>query len=654
MGAGRTGAEEFPSEPVASDGPRPGPADGGGDGSGITNPVKLVVWDLDDTLWAGTLSEGPVTLDPARIDLVRALNRRGIVNSICSKNDAAGARLRLEQAGVWSEFVFPRIDWSPKGPRVARIIEDAQLRPDNVLFVDDLAINRAEVAHFVPGIQTAGPEVIGGLLDRPELAGKDDRDLTRLAQYRVLEQKLADRSAVAADNEEFLRLCDIRIGVFHDTGAQSERLFELVERTNQLNFTKRRPARDTFVAMLADPGFDTGYVRVRDRYGDYGICGFYAVSRDTGSVVDLLFSCRVLGMGVEQWVYDRLGRPPVTVVGEVASTLEGSAPWLTDESGSAWEPAATGPGRTGPSGAVADRTPRTRRILMVGGCDLTTTAEFLGGTITTEFSHVGPTGAFVHVGHTELLRQSALGLSPGQQALVDRIPFLDDRVFSSPAVVDPDYDVLVYSVLTDYTQGLYRHRSEGLLVPWHQYDRDVTDPGFRPLLASRFAREGMDAGFFDWFADEFEFVGGISPGRFADNLRWLAGMVPPDAEIVFLNGAEVVMDNPREPERHRRHRTMNEVVDRVVRDLPRASVCDVRTFVRYGDDVTDSIRHYRRQAYLTMAERIRSATESDLEVTPESASARVYRAVRGFVGRRRVQLRRLVRRMRGLPVSPRR
>ena len=122
---------------------------------------------------------------------------------------------------------------------------------------------------------------------------------------------------------------------------------------------------------------------------------------------------------------------------------------------------------------------------MVGGCDLTTTAEFLGGRIATDFSHVGPSGAFIHVGHTETLRQSVSGLSADQRALVDRIPFLDQQVFRSPAVVAPDYDVLVYSVLTDYTQGLYRHRRLGLIVPWHQFHHDVTDPEFRPMLETQ-------------------------------------------------------------------------------------------------------------------------------------------------------------------------
>ena len=181
----------------------------------------------------------------------------------------------------------------------------------------------------VPGIRVAGPEVIDRLLSLPELAGKDDRQRTRLHQYRVLEQKLVDRGEDPGTNEAFLRSCDIRIGVFTDSECEGDRLFELVNRTNQLNFTKRRPDREEFDAMLADTRRSSGYIRVRDRYGDYGICGFYSIAADGAALTDFLFSCRILNMGVEQWVYDHLGRPPVSVVGEVVATLDGSVDWIT-------------------------------------------------------------------------------------------------------------------------------------------------------------------------------------------------------------------------------------------------------------------------------------------------------------------------------------
>ena len=609
----------------------------------LTAPVKLIIWDLDETLWTGTLSEGKVFLDPSRVELVRALNRRGVVNSICSKNDESGAREQLVEAGLGDEFVFASIEWSPKGPRVAQMIEDAQLRAENVLFIDDLALNRGEARHFAPGIQTAGPAVIDNLLSQPELQGKDDRQLSRLRHYRMLEEKLADRRSAGGSNIDFLRDCDIRVGVFHDAEVELERLFELFNRTHQLNFTKRRLSLDEFGSMVADRRMEIGYVRVRDRYGDYGICGMYSKSSDAPELSDFLFSCRVLHMGVEQWLYDQLGRPPLSVVGDVASSLEGRFDWITHDD-SAF---GSGDGERGPASSESTLPVQPNRILMVGSCDLASTAQFLGGEIVLELDYPGPAGTIVHVGHTETIRQSQAGLSAEQLDVVDRLPMVTPAVFRSSVVTSSDYDVLVLSLITDYTQGLYRHRELGFLLPWHQFEVDVTDPATWPALEARFAREGTDQAFLEEFAREFEFEGAISPERFEENIRWLADMVPDGARVVFVNGAEVPFAKPRETDRHLHHRRMNAVLDRVVGDLANATVCDVRTFLSSRDDFTDNIRHYQRRTYLRMAEGIRAAGNLDIPVRPRPWTSRVATEGQRLAGRSRARVRRLVKRLSG-------
>ena len=615
----------------------------------LTAPVKMIIWDLDETLWSGTLSEGDVVLDPSRVDLVRVLNRRGIVNSICSKNDGAEARDRLDREDLWDEFVFTSVDWSPKGPRVARIIDDAQLRAENVLFLDDLALNRAEVRHFSPDVQTAGPDIIGRLLVLPELRGKDDHGLSRLQQYRLLERKLADRRATVGSNEAFLRDCDIRVGVFHDPATEFDRLYELATRTHQLNFTKRRLSSDQFRSMLADPQMDVGYVKVRDRYGEYGICGFYSRVAGGDALADFLFSCRVLHMGVEQWLYDRLGRPALTVVGEVAASLETRFDWITSDD-SAFE---TDPDVSGAAPSVEAFSPsRSDRILMVGSCDLASTAQFLGGDIQLELDYPGPTGTIVHVGHTETIRQSVEGLTVEQLRVVDRLPMVDRGVFRSSVVTSAGYDLLVYSVLTDYTQALYRHRELGILFPWHQFEVDVTDPRVWPALEARFAREGTDRAYLQRFSEEFEFEGVITTERFEENIRWLAGAIPEGARIVFVNGAEIPFPKPRETERHLHHRRMNAALDRVVQDLHNATVCDVRTFLSGPEDFTDNIRHYHRRTYLRMAQEIRASGGIDLSVKPQPWPSQLVGGGHRFASRGRAQARRLVRRLKGNSSEP--
>ena len=159
--------------------------------------VRLVIWDLDDTFWSGTLTEGGIQVVPRNVGIVKTLAARGIVSSICSKNDANRAEAELERAGVLDYFVFRRIAWAAKGAMIQSIVKASQLRPETILFIDDNPVNLNEVRHYIPGLQLAEPDILDGLLGDPRFAGKDDRKMTRLAQYKVLEAKEIDRAEFA-------------------------------------------------------------------------------------------------------------------------------------------------------------------------------------------------------------------------------------------------------------------------------------------------------------------------------------------------------------------------------------------------------------------------------------------------------------------------
>ena len=156
--------------------------------------IKLIIWDLDETLWKGTLSEEAIMLPDAHAQLIRRLTDIGIVNSICSKNDWEPVRAELEKLDLLEHFVFPSVNWEAKGARVKRLIEDMQLRPQNVLFLDDNHSNREEVRYFCPEIMVEGPEVIGQLSALADASEKRDPEHKRLKQYKVLEEKHREKS----------------------------------------------------------------------------------------------------------------------------------------------------------------------------------------------------------------------------------------------------------------------------------------------------------------------------------------------------------------------------------------------------------------------------------------------------------------------------
>ena len=342
----------------------------------IVAPVKLVIWDLDETFWTGTLSEEGIQPIPEHIEMVRTLADRGIISSICSKNDFETAKKALEDLGIWDMFVFPYIDWTSKGQAIASMIDRMGLRAENVLFLDDNHLNLEEAQFFNPSLMTLYCDGrMDGLLDHPHLAGKDDRDHSRLAQYKLKEQRQDDLDQSGLSNEAFLRQSQVKVRLSTDLSTQMDRVVELLNRTNQLNFTKKRIATDAdrqeLDRILALPTTHAGVVEVRDRYGDYGAVGFFCMETRAGGsrLHHFAFSCRAMNMGIEQWVWHRIGSPRVDIARPVAADLDGPEPdWIEEVT----------------SFDANDDSLPDRSIVLVGGCDLRQ-VSFYCGTERTEF-----------------------------------------------------------------------------------------------------------------------------------------------------------------------------------------------------------------------------------------------------------------------------
>lgn len=334
----------------------------------IARQVKMVIWDLDDTFWRGTLSEGGIEPISDNAAIVGELSGRGIVSSICSRNDFDAAAAELRKLGLWNCFVFPEIQWESKGPSVQKIIEAAKLRAENVLFIDDHPANRAEVEYHNPGIMCLDGSVeLSELLQHEHLKGSPDPDFSRLQHYKVLEQKQTVQTAQGLSNVEFLRQSHIRVRIDYHIEDYMDRIVELVNRANQLNFTKSRFQSEQelaeFKRQLGRFGFKAGVVLVQDDYGDYGVAGFFMLWRAyksggiTSWLAHFVFSCRVMNMGIEQYVYERLGRPEITVKPPVANEIcpFPQVDWITEGSDD------------------EHRTLfhlRDRRLLLLGNCEL--------------------------------------------------------------------------------------------------------------------------------------------------------------------------------------------------------------------------------------------------------------------------------------------
>ncbi len=337
----------------------------------INAPVKLVIWDLDETFWKGTLSEEGMKPVQAHIDMVRTLVGRGIMCSICSKNDFSEAKSVLESLGIWDLFVFPHIQWSPKGQAITSMLKNMGLRDENVLFLDDNHLNLEEAVFFNKNIMVVdGTLDLPALLNLPELAGKDDSQHSRLSQYKVKESKQSEQTDAGLSNTEFLRQSGIRVKIITDIDNNMDRVLEILNRTNQLNYTKIRANSESEISdlknLLGVSGVHAGLVHVMDRYGDYGVVGFFCVrTKFSGTTVHhMAFSCRTLNMGIEQWIWEYLKKPEIDVVKPVANPINSfdEVDWITEVS----------------DFEANENQLAENRLCLVGGCDLLQVSFYCG------------------------------------------------------------------------------------------------------------------------------------------------------------------------------------------------------------------------------------------------------------------------------------
>ena len=133
--------------------------------------VKCVVWDLDNTVWNGTLVEDNperLTLRENVLSTIEALDRRGVLQSIASKNDHDAAWRVLERLSISRFFIAPEIHWNRKSESLKNIAHNLNIGIDTFAFLDDSDFEREEVSTRLPEVRVFGLDAIPHLLDRPE------------------------------------------------------------------------------------------------------------------------------------------------------------------------------------------------------------------------------------------------------------------------------------------------------------------------------------------------------------------------------------------------------------------------------------------------------------------------------------------------------
>ncbi|MFN6563901.1 MAG: amino acid adenylation domain-containing protein [Nostoc sp. ChiSLP01] len=290
-----------------------------------SSPYKVIALDCDNTLWSGVCGEDGVAgvkIDsPFRFlqEFILEQQTAGKLICLCSKNQQEDVFAVFDQHQDMvlkrHHLVNWRINWQSKSENLKFLANELQLSLDSFIFIDDNPVECAEVRANSPEVLTLQlpqecsriPQFLQHIWAFDQLqATQEDQQRTNLYQQNVQRQRLQQDSLSFSD---FLAQLDLEIEISPMQSEQLTRVAQLTGRTNQFNFTTIRRSEAAIQQLCHSGNLESRVVKVKDRFGDYGLVGLLLFATEENALVvdTFLLSCRVLGRGVEHKMLSYLG-----------------------------------------------------------------------------------------------------------------------------------------------------------------------------------------------------------------------------------------------------------------------------------------------------------------------------------------------------------
>ena len=293
--------------------------------------LKVIVLDLDDTLWGGTIGESsPEALQIGQEGVgnifrhfqlwLKCLKDEGMLLAVVSKNDPGTARKAFENPENClrpADFVAFKANWGPKSKALREISRDLKIGLDAFCFLDDQAFEREEVRTALPEVIVpelpADPAEWIPFLARtgrfePAVTAPEDASRTRWLQEEALRR---DKRQEFSDYTAFLKSMNMRARIAPLSPQLLDRAYQLLLRTNQFNLRTLRHSRDFLDKIRTSPDWRGLLFGLRDTQGDYGwislvLLQFPSESPETAFMDSWVMSCRVFQRGMEDWILQQL------------------------------------------------------------------------------------------------------------------------------------------------------------------------------------------------------------------------------------------------------------------------------------------------------------------------------------------------------------
>ncbi len=297
--------------------------------SAIFRPAKkLLILDLDHTLWHGVLEESesqPIEL--AESDLgkiyqafqrqILHLKQRGVLLAIVSKNDQTQVEFTLKNHPdmVLRNEHFVRIiaNWNRKSGNIQNLANDLNLSEDSFVFIDDDPRERLEVSEELPGIEvpefpTDPSELLQWFTEdvvQPHfdtaIVTEPDSSRTEFYQNKLERESESTKHRTL---DEYLESLEIHLTIEPLNEINRERAIQLLGRANQFNLNKT--ISPNALAHDPDSGKQAFTGLYKDRFGSEGIVGIIGIDTQRSAVTAFAVSCRVFEKRVEHALLQRV------------------------------------------------------------------------------------------------------------------------------------------------------------------------------------------------------------------------------------------------------------------------------------------------------------------------------------------------------------
>ena len=288
-----------------------------------TGNRKLLVLDLDNTLWGGVLGDvgweqiilgGHNHIGEAFVDFqsrLKTLKNRGILLAIASKNSEEVVQEvfanNREMVLQLDDFAARRVNWNDKAQNLTEIAQELNLGLQSMVFIDDNPFERSRIRESLPEILVpewpANPLLFPSELqklrcfDSPSLT-VEDQQKTRLYHEEKKRQQFKQQVGALDD---WLASLEIELTAEELSAGNLVRATQLLNKTNQMNLATRRLSEKELQKWAECPDHHFFTFIIRDKFGDYGLTGLASLKQqdDLFEVCDFVLSCRVMGRKIE-------------------------------------------------------------------------------------------------------------------------------------------------------------------------------------------------------------------------------------------------------------------------------------------------------------------------------------------------------------------